>query len=73
MRKRGSSFPFFSELKVLPQQYLFIFYLLRTFLIKSGNFGTTDLTNSAISIYRQMFIGYQESTIRLLSSLFSLI
>lgn len=55
MRRIESSFPLFSELKVLPQQHLFVFKVLRTFLIKSGNLGTPNLTYSAISIYRRMF------------------
>lgn len=54
MRKRESSFPLFSELKVLPQQHLFVFKVMRTLLIKSGNLGTTDLTYSAISIYTRI-------------------
>lgn len=55
MRERERSFPLFSELQVPPQQHVFVFNVLRTILIKSGNLGTTDLTYSAIRIYRRLF------------------
>lgn len=54
-QKRESSFPLFSELKILPIQHMYIFKVLRLFYLRSGNTGTTDLLHSTRSIDRRMF------------------
>ncbi|KAG8319844.1 hypothetical protein J6590_108404 [Homalodisca vitripennis] len=41
--KRESSFPLYSQLKILPIQHLFIFKVLRLFFVRSGNLGTNNL------------------------------
>ena len=53
--KRDSSFPLYTQLKILPVQHLFVFKVLRLFYIRSGELGFINLTYSARGLNQGIF------------------